>query len=149
MAEEEIKNTTGTELKILKNIEKAYFTNNKTAIRRNTDKSLSWFRQYVPRAYNTARVPLLLKDSSMYESSISAGNMYLFNYDAKHKDILPVWDAYPIIFPWESWTAKNGAKLFIGINMHYLAPKLRYEAFKLLLTILLISSMIPSIHKVS
>ena len=46
--------------------------------------------------------------------------MYLFQYDAKWKDILPYWDVWPLIFPFD--LAKNG---FYGINLHYLAPNAR------------------------
>ena len=48
------------------------------------------------------------------------GNMYLFAYDPKHKDTLPYYDRFPLIFPINK--AKGG---FLGINMHYLPPILR------------------------
>ncbi len=48
------------------------------------------------------------------------GNMYLFNYDPKHKAKLPYYDRFPLIFPINK--AKGG---FLGINMHYLPPILR------------------------
>ena len=48
------------------------------------------------------------------------GQMYLFQYDAKWKDILPYWDMWPLIFPFD--LAPNG---FYGINLHYLPPNAR------------------------
>jgi hypothetical protein len=48
------------------------------------------------------------------------GNMYLFSYDPKHKDTLPYYDRFPLIFPINK--AKGG---FLGITMHYLTPILR------------------------
>ena len=48
------------------------------------------------------------------------GNMYLFNYDPKHKAKLPYYDRFPLIFPINK--AKGG---FLGINLHYLPPILR------------------------
>ena len=44
------------------------------------------------------------------------GRMYFFAYDAKHKDTLPVWDKFPLVFPIERYG--DG---FLGINLHYLS----------------------------
>ena len=48
------------------------------------------------------------------------GIMNLFGYDPKHKDRLPYYDTFPLIFPLEP--AKGG---FIGLNFHYLRPGAR------------------------
>ena len=48
--------------------------------------------------------------------------MLLFQYDAKHKDTLPYYDRFPLIFPIN--IVKGG---FMGINMHYLPPQLRAQ----------------------
>lgn len=58
---------------------------------------------------------------SLSENSI--GKMYLFNYDAKHKETLPYFDRFPLIFPIEYYT--NGSML--GINVHYLPPVIRAQ----------------------
>jgi len=50
------------------------------------------------------------------------GNMYTFKYDPKHKDTLPYYDMYPLIFPINK--AKGG---ILGINFHYLPPQLRAQ----------------------
>ena len=50
------------------------------------------------------------------------GQMLLFQYDAKHKDTLPYYDRFPLIFPIN--IVKGG---FMGINMHYLPPQLRAQ----------------------
>ena len=50
------------------------------------------------------------------------GRLYLFQYDAKWKDILPYWDVWPLIFPFD--LAANG---FYGINLHYLPPNARID----------------------
>jgi hypothetical protein len=39
----------------------------------------------------------------------------MFYYDAKHKDTLPYWDKFPLVFPFRK--LPDG---FIGLNMHYL-----------------------------
>ena len=46
--------------------------------------------------------------------------MNLFGYDPKHKERLPYYDTFPLIFPLEP--AKGG---FIGLNFHYLPPLAR------------------------
>lgn len=43
------------------------------------------------------------------------GQMYMFYYDAKHKQTLPYWDRFPLIFPYKK--VQGG---FMGINLHYL-----------------------------
>ena len=46
------------------------------------------------------------------------GEMYMYHYDAKHKDTLPYWDKFPLVFPFSM--LPDG---FIGINFHYLHYK--------------------------
>ena len=48
------------------------------------------------------------------------GVMNLFGYDPKLKQVLPLYDRFPLIFPLEP--AKGG---FYGINFHYLQPGAR------------------------
>lgn len=129
-----IENTTGTEIQILQSIERAFFKNNPESKKRNTEKSLKWFSKYVPRAYNRARTSQAIRgDASMIMDSIEVGSMYFFVYDAKHKKTLPVWDAFPLIFPWASWRGNNGVNYFAALNMHYLSPALRFKAMIALL----------------
>lgn len=61
-------------------------------------------------------------------SENSIGKMYFFNYDPKLKDILPYYDTYPLVFP----IAHYGDS-FLGINLHYLPPKLRMVLMNALL----------------
>lgn len=128
-----VENKTGTELEILKNIEKAFYKNNQDSAARNTNRSLKWFMRYVPRSYNRVRTSQLMRDASLHQEIVRPGNMYFFVYDAKHKDTLPVWDAFPLIFPFEVFTTKRGDQAMLGINLHYLPPRLRFEAMKALL----------------
>lgn len=50
------------------------------------------------------------------------GSMYFFRYDPKHKSTLPYYDAFPCIFPINK--VKGG---ILGLNMHYLPPKMRAQ----------------------
>lgn len=55
-----------------------------------------------------------------YENRFRLGHMYMFIYDPKHKDTLPYYDRFPLIFPINK--AKGG---FLGMNFHYLPLQLR------------------------
>lgn len=134
-----IENNTGTELQILQNIEKAYYKNNSGAKRRNTEKSLKWFSKYVPRSYNKVRTARLMRDRDLWMDRIQPGTMMTFEYDPIHKDSLPVYDTMPLVFAWDVWKGgqgkfgEAGKTYFIGINLHYLPPALRFLAMKTLL----------------
>lgn len=71
---------------------------------RNMDKR-------VLREYNT---------SARAKQEIHPGSMYMYAYDAKHKDILPYWDRFPLIFPFRV----QHDRLW-GLNFHYLPLPLR------------------------
>lgn len=60
------------------------------------------------------------KMSARKQSKLLIGEMYFFAYDPKHKDTLPYYDKFPLIFPIEK--VEGG---FMGINVHYLPPTLR------------------------
>ena len=130
---EPVKNATGTDLEILKNLEKAFFRNNPTSMKRNIALSLDWFRNYVGKSYNKLGTGAMFRDRDMWVKKLIPGRMYFFEYDAKHKATLPIWDRYPMMFPISSYKAKDGMEIVIGLNMHYLSPKMRMIAFKALL----------------
>ena len=129
----EYENKTGTELKILQSIEKSFYNANGSDTRRNTEKSMEWFRKNVTKNYNTARTSQMFLDRDLFKNKMVLGKMYFYEYDALHKDKLPYWDRYPIIIPFSAYKAKNGASIVLGINFHYLPPKLRMIAFRSLL----------------
>jgi hypothetical protein len=52
----------------------------------------------------------------------SIGSMYTYVYDPKWKTVLPYYDTYPLVFVIGLYS--NG---FLGINLHYLPPRLRAE----------------------
>lgn len=90
----------------------------KTAVR----KSTSWFDQQallIKKQNITAKS--VLKGQNL-TATIRPGNLYMFLYDAKHKETLPYWDMFPLVFPYEK--TKDG---FMGLNMHYLPYQLRVQ----------------------
>lgn len=85
------------------------------------EKARTWFRN---KARNINVQPNYILNAKPYASKLNStpgiGSMFLFRYDAKHKEDLPYWDMYPLIFPFNM--TNDG---FMGINMHYLPPYLR------------------------
>lgn len=53
--------------------------------------------------------------------TVVIGKMYFFEYDPKYKDVLPIYDRFPLIFPIERY--KNNSML--GLNLHYLGVRER------------------------
>lgn len=60
----------------------------------------------------------------------SIGKMYMFFYDAKHKDTLPFYDQFPLVFPINFYN--DG---FLGLNLHYLPPMARARLMDALYTV--------------
>ena len=88
-----------------------------------SDAARDWYRneaKKTKRTISSSRVESEMKDRAVPTSKLSPGNMFFFSYDAKHKDTLPYYDKFPLIFP--IGPAPGG---FMGLNMHYLPPVLR------------------------
>ena len=91
-------------------------------------QAMSWFRDVVRKTRaaafpaSTGRAELTGDRNIGVTGRPTIGGMYLFQYDAKWKDILPYWDVWPLIFPFDF--AANG---FYGINLHYLPPNARID----------------------
>ena len=79
-----------------------------------TNKELEeWFSSKARTAAGWRRT--LLKDDTRSRDNTVIGRMFFFSYDPKLKDILPIYDRYPLVFPIEKYP--NG---FLGLNIHYL-----------------------------
>lgn len=86
-------------------------------------KSRTWFNNEVVSIKSQGRVSahyMMRGASQQNRADILPGEMYMFYYDAKHKDTLPYWDMFPLVFPFRK--LEDG---FIGLNMHYLPYQLR------------------------
>lgn len=99
-----------------------------TGIYNNYKKnSIMWLRSSA--SYLKTATPLeFLKEAGRQDTEMKAkfvnqvlmGNLYFYHYDPKLKKKLPYYDSYPIVFPIERY--EDG---FLGINLHYLQPKMR------------------------
>lgn len=82
----------------------------------------TWFRQAAQDVTSVNR-NRLMNDKQNVVSSLdqnNIGQMFMFFYDPKHKDTLPYYDTFPLIF-----LIGFKEKGFMGINLHYLPPFLR------------------------
>lgn len=90
-------------------------------VKQNSEASLEWFRQKATGQRITANHMLTHNDyRDNFASQITPGSMFLFQYDAKHKETLPYWDKFPLVFP---FSYENDG--FTGLNLHYLPPTMR------------------------
>lgn len=85
-----------------------------------TEKSKVWFREQAQKIRSVDTQKLIVKSRENARSRVLVGQMYLFAYDPKHKDTLPYYDRFPLVFPFK----KDNTGMY-GINMHYLPPILR------------------------
>jgi hypothetical protein len=94
-----------------------------------TGEARKWYRdQAADVAKSAAKGDRLVRETSSdrlkAKSRFRIGSMYMFAYDPKHKETLPYYDRFPLVIP--IGPAKGG---FIGINFHYLPPRLRAKLF--------------------
>lgn len=105
-------------------------------VKREQEKSVEWLRAKLDNfaAYTKkANQKNLMKKYDPTTSPLT-GQMVMYIYDAKHKDILPFWDRAPLgIF---MGPVPNKPYQFYSLNLHYLPPVLRAKFFDSLLDVL-------------
>ena len=96
--------------------------------------AMDWFRDIVKQTQKAVIPGAYGRKELMGKRNIGAvltpeiGKMYLFQYEAKYREILPYWDKFPLVFPFdEAKTATGKVNGFYGINLHYLPVKQRIE----------------------
>ena len=83
-------------------------------------QSRTWYRDTANKFKTVNERNLMKGDTDRLRSQPKIGHMYMFYYDAKHKETLPYFDRFPMIFPYKK--VRGG---FMGINLHYLPHILR------------------------
>jgi hypothetical protein len=68
-------------------------------------------------------------------STFKLGGLYHFAYDARTKDVLPYWDRFPLCIP-----LKRYGDGFLGLNLHYLSPRMRAAFLDKLLPLAIMNS---------
>ena len=109
--------------------QKVEFEAFRAGITPRTRESRAWFRKRVQNIKVNRRE---LMDADMIEkrSRSAVGSMYMFFYDAKHRDTLPYWDAFPLVI-----AVGPAPKGFYGLNLHYLPIPLRAKFLDALMDI--------------
>mgnify|MGYP006278756025 CR=1 FL=1 len=86
-------------------------------IRPRTNAAKAWLGN---KLYNF-KMPVdrsnVLNDPTRIAAKAFIGKMYLFNYDPKGKNTLPIYDRFPLVIPMNLYS--DG---FLGLNLHYLDP---------------------------
>jgi hypothetical protein len=84
-----------------------------------TRESRNWLKTHL--ANIRVNRPRFIKDKdNKFVRVIFPGKMYFYFYDPKLKDELPFYDRFPLVIPIKRYN--DG---FLGINLHYLPPKIR------------------------
>lgn len=100
-------------------------------IQRNSARSALWFKKNIKKLGQINRRELMNDDALNPTNEVLPGMVYMFFYDAKHKETLPYFDRFPLIIMVDA--APGG---FTGLNLHYLPPVIRYKFLKDLSTTL-------------
>jgi hypothetical protein len=85
-----------------------------------TTKAREWYRKTAGDFKRVDEKKLHKSDPDRLVSKLKLGNLYMFYYDAKHKETLPYFDRFPLIYPFRIANDR-----FWGINLHYLPLPLR------------------------
>lgn len=101
-------------------------------LERHTKASLDWFRKRISKDLNRNRLSMIqhsgdYKRRTGRENKTLVGRLYYFHYEAVEagdKD-LQVYDAFPMIFIFNTSLSNDGKKLIHALNMHYLQPRER------------------------
>lgn len=79
-----------------------------------------WFRTQAKEEKRVQDSALMRGGNERLVNNFQIGSMYMYFYDAKHKEKLPYFDRFPLVFPFQS--LKGG---FRGLNFHYLPHRER------------------------
>jgi hypothetical protein len=94
---------------------------NSTGFEKRSIEAKDWFIQRVKELNGRINRKALLNDDKVQQRSKAIwGNMYMFAYDPKFKEELPYYDRFPLVLV--IGPATGG---FLGLNLHYLHPKIR------------------------
>ncbi len=80
-----------------------------------TDEARKWFRDTAQGYKKIDERALMRGDKDRLRNVPAVGSMYMYYYDPKHKQTLPYYDRFPLVFPYKK--VPGG---FMGINLHYL-----------------------------
>ena len=85
-----------------------------------TDESLQWFRKNLRNIRVKQEDILRSQGDTALPSDMRTGEMFMYMYDAKYKDVLPYYDKFPVMI-----LIEKSFKGCIGLNLHYIPPRFR------------------------
>lgn len=98
---------------------------------RDQEASVNWYKRKIRELGKEKFKPSnLMTYDDLYRKRIVPGQLYLYYYDPKTKDSLPYYDTFPLVYPYKR--VEGG---FMGYNLHYLPPILRFKVMGTLLNI--------------
>jgi hypothetical protein len=86
---------------------------------KRSQESLEWFKGRLRKIRQPVN-KLLTDDDFPIVKRPELGRMYMYLYDAKYQDLMPYWDKFPLTIVFDLL-----ADGFMGINLHYIAPRYR------------------------
>ena len=109
----------------------------RAGIKARTRASRKWFSTNVKNLQVSRSA--LLRDTALKTTNVPVrGSMYMYFYDPKFKATLPYYDRFPLVFPFKRGFTRQRAiegGSFLGLNLHYLHPRLRARLMDGLYTI--------------
>lgn len=90
---------------------------NAVGIRPRTEAARNWLFSKLGEFRIPSNRSNILNDASRISPKAFIGRMYMYKYDPKFKEVLPIWDKFPLVIPIEMYS--DG---FLGLNLHYLDP---------------------------
>jgi len=95
------------------------------------ENAISWYKSRINDLGKRAFSPqALMKTEDLLTRRLMPGQLYLFYYDPKFKETLPYYDTFPLVYPYTR--TPDG---FMGYNLHYLPPILRFKVMGTLMDI--------------
>jgi len=105
----------------------------------NTRAAINWYRTQAATITTASAQRMINSERSRLTSHPMIGRMYLFHYDPKLKKVLPYYDRFPLVFPIGGGNKVSGIAdgdgSFLGLNLHYLPPRLRARLMDALYTV--------------
>jgi len=89
----------------------------RAGVKPRTQAAKGWMGERIRRMRLPADRSNILNDPRRVHPRAYIGKMYMFAYDAKYGDVLPMWDRFPLVIPMDLYD--DG---FLGLNLHYLDP---------------------------
>lgn len=89
---------------------------------RQSKESLEWFRRSIGSMVVKSNQRDAITENYVDRYRPIIGGMFMFSYLAKWRSVLPYYDRFPLVIPFQLNT--DG---FYGLNLHYIHPRRRVE----------------------